>query len=265
MFALRVDIDTRKGMIEGVPALLELLDTYDIPASFYVPVGGESTLLDVLKYRETVGDFDQDHIEKLTFAEKLRTVLHPQDFAMVSQDVLQRAAADDHEVGIHGLRHRRWTRGLERLDLDAEFRAMKERYRAVMGEDAESFAAPGFRTSERVLAALDRHGFAVASDLDGDQPFHPTAGDRICDHVQVPVTVREGNMPPIEAWRLDGADDAAIIDRFRTVLDEGGLCSTYIHPAYEAMEELELLEQLFQLVEDSGVERKTYAGIARAQ
>lgn len=263
VFCLRVDIDTGKGLKKGVPPLLTLLDKYNIPGSFYIPTGGESNILDILRYRGGPS-FNQPHKEKLTFREKLRTVLTPKNFAKENSSIL-RNVIKNHELGVHGHKHRHWTRGLEELDVEKELRKMIDTYKSLFGDAPDTFASPGFRTDERVLQALDKHGFKAASDLPGQKPFHPEIDGNKARHVQVPITVREGSMPPIEAWRVKGLDDETIIERFTKEIEEKPLVSTYIHPSYEATKEQRILEKLLSLVEEKGCDAKTIGSLAADQ
>lgn len=260
MFAIRIDIDTRKGLIHGVPQLLDLCERYDITASFYVPMGGEATLLDVVRYRGGPS-FDQEHIEKLTFREKLRTVVQPRNFAKEHATILEEIAQSRHELGVHGYKHRHWTRGLDELDIGTEIERMQTTYKDIIGTKPDTFAAPGFRTNEDVLRELDAHGIVAGSDLDGRKPFHPSIDGEVCDHVQVPITLKQNRMPPIEAWRLEGREDEQIIDRLIEAAQQD-FAATYLHPAYEALQERDLLEQWFNRLNEHGIETATIRTIA---
>jgi len=261
-FCLRIDIDTKKGLVEGVPSLLDLLDTYGIKGSFYIPTGGEATLLDVFRYHEGP-EFNQKHIEKLSLLEKFRTILHPVNFARHHSDILGDILDRGHELGVHGHKHRHWTRGLEHIDVKREITRMQETYADIIGKTPETFAAPGFRTNDAVLQALDQVGFIAASDKQGKQPFHPNIDGQECKHVQVPINVREGRMPPIEAWRLKGLDDSTIIRRFHSRLQQQEFVSTYIHPSYEGLKERDLLRDLFATVEKKEAESEAIQDIAK--
>jgi hypothetical protein len=254
VFSLRVDIDTKKGLASGVPKIRDLAKKYSLSLSFYVPVGGESNLFEIIKHRG--GNFSGNHIEKLTLMEKLQSVLFPTNFAVENQELLKQIEREGHEIGVHGFKHRRWTRSLESLDLQQEFSLMNEKFRDIMGFTPNTFAAPGFRTNNKVLRALDNHGFHVASDLEGERPFRPEI-DGKCKHTQVPITLRKGTQPIIENLRLSGKSDEHILNHIQSHIEEREFSSMYIHPSYEALHEYSLLEELFVFLSNSDVETTT--------
>ena len=58
-FTLRVDLESDKGIKEGLPKLLDLLKRYDLKASFYLVMGGESNIWEILKYRKKMASADE--------------------------------------------------------------------------------------------------------------------------------------------------------------------------------------------------------------
>ena len=48
---LRVDVDGYYGLVEGVPALIDLFQELGIRASFFFNMGREANLLEILRYR----------------------------------------------------------------------------------------------------------------------------------------------------------------------------------------------------------------------
>jgi len=52
VFSLRIDIESKNGIKNGIPALLKLLRKHNLKASFYLTMGGESNLFELLRYRK---------------------------------------------------------------------------------------------------------------------------------------------------------------------------------------------------------------------
>ena len=75
IFSLRIDIDTRNGLVKGVPKLLDLLDKYDVKASFYIPMGKESNIFDVIKHRGGGKRFARWGIPKMSKIELARRII----------------------------------------------------------------------------------------------------------------------------------------------------------------------------------------------
>ena len=153
---LRVDVDTRRGLDEGVPRLLELFRHRRVRASFFVTMG-------------------PDHSGRA-----------------IRRALLRRIAGEGHEVAPHGWDHVGWQDRIHRLDrlairadLDLAARAVA----AVVGVAPHASAAPGWRPSAVALAVQDDLGFHYASDTRGETPFRPKVGDGVLATLQVPTTM----------------------------------------------------------------------------
>jgi len=71
-FTLRIDLESDKGIKEGVPRLLDLLKKYNIKASFYISMGGESNIFEILKYRNNLKTSGERKIKVWSLKEKIR-------------------------------------------------------------------------------------------------------------------------------------------------------------------------------------------------
>src|SRR3972149_3173759 len=127
-FTLRVDLESDKGIKEGLPKLLDLLKRYDLKASFYLVMGGESNIWEILKYRKKMASADERKIKVWTLKEKARMALFPKDFVKSNKNILQRILEEGHELGLHGWKHREWTRGLERINIERTIDKAINRY-----------------------------------------------------------------------------------------------------------------------------------------
>ena len=76
-FTLRVDLESDKGIQFGVPKLLNLLKKYNLKASFYIPMGGESNIFELLSNRIKIKSAGERNIKIFSLFEKLRMVLFP--------------------------------------------------------------------------------------------------------------------------------------------------------------------------------------------
>lgn len=243
-------------MADWVVNLKKLAENFKYPLSYYVPVGGEPTLREVIRYRDTEGRYGGESIEKISFWEKARIGLFPTNFAEDYKDFLKNLKKRN-ELGLHGYKHRRWAKGLEKIDVDREVKLMVETYEKLFDEKPVSFAAPGFRTSRKAREALRKQGIQVISDLPGKE------AENIGGLVNVPVTLRNGNMPIIEYMRVKGFTEEEILEHLKEEIKDNEFCSMYIHPSYEGLEEIELLNSLFKFLEEEGREVKTFEEVAK--
>ena len=194
--ALRVDVDTRRGLHEGVPRLLELFRHTGVRASFFVTMGPDRSGAAILRA------WRPSFLAKMWRTNPFRlyglrtllsgTVLPASPVGGGAPEVLRQIAAEGHEVGPHGFDHVGWQVGVHgwpaarvRGDLVATARALE----AILGARPESGAAPGWRTTGRVLAIQEELGYAYASDVRGRAPFRPTVDGRVLATVQVPTTL----------------------------------------------------------------------------
>jgi len=166
-FTLRVDLESDKG-IKAVPRLLNLLKKYNIKASFYIPMGGESNILDLLSYRGRLKSAGERKIKVFSLLDKIRMILFPRDFVKSNKKILKRILKEEHELGLHGWKHREWTRGLDKINIEEKVRKAKIKYIKLFCEEPLSFASPGFNTNNRVLEILKKYEIKFISDFQGE-------------------------------------------------------------------------------------------------
>ena len=242
-FTLRVDLESDKGIREGVPRLLDLLKKYDIKASFYLTMGGESNLFELLKYRNPLKSSGERRIKLWSFWEKLRMAFFPRDFVRGNLEVLKRILAEGHELGIHGWKHRAWTRGLDKINARDHIIKSKRKYFRLFGVAPTSFSAPGFNTGQMIRSILSEEGIQVISDLEGGK-VSISKGIK-----NVPMTILGENRGPIiESLVADKKTDPEILKRVRKKIEELELSSFYIHGLFEARFKLDLLEKILRFV-----------------
>lgn len=260
MFGFRIDIDSRYGLLHGVPRLLEVLRRQDIAASFFIPMGGESSVAELLRYRG--GERGAMGGVKLPKAELARMVLFPKNFAEENVELLRQILSEGHTLGVHGWKHRAWTRALERIDVGKHVLLATEKYEELFGKKPLSFAAPAFKSSRKVLDALEGNGYRVAGDLDGNDAFFPIVDGRKYSCCQVPVTLKQENTDPlIESFSLQGASDDAVAQKICGLVDgkemQGSLATLYCHDFFEGVHKPHVVESVLAHVKKEGYAHNT--------
>ncbi|MFH1107487.1 MAG: polysaccharide deacetylase family protein [Candidatus Micrarchaeota archaeon] len=265
MFALRVDIDSRYGLMHGVPNILAILKDCGIKASFAAVMGGESGIADLLRYRG--GERGLMGGSRLPLSDRVRMALMPVNFAQEQKPILEEIMRQGHTLGVHGWKHRLWTRALDSIDVSTHVRMATEKYAALFGRRPSHFVAPGFRSGSAVLEALDEQGYALASDLPGEAPFRPVVGGKQFKCVQVPVTLKAADTSPLtEHYAAQGIPDA---ETARRICDEvlarenaGRLSTLYAHDVFEGTFRPKLLEAVLKSVCNAGIELTTFEALA---
>ena len=169
IFTLRIDLESDKGIKEGVPKILDLLKKHKIKASFYLSMGGESNFLEILKHRSSLKTSGERKIKLWSLKDKLRMVFFPIDFVKKNKRILRRIINEGHELGLHGWKHREWTRDLERINIKKKVKKSVKKYSKIFGKKPISFASPGFNTNNSVLRILEKNHIKFISDFPGDK------------------------------------------------------------------------------------------------
>jgi undecaprenyl phosphate-alpha-L-ara4FN deformylase len=256
VFALRVDIESDLGIREGVPKILNLAKKLDVKVSFYLTMGGESNIFQILAHRKKLPGVRK--VKVFSNIQKARMLLLPRDFVSRNKVVLQRILDEGHELGIHGYKHRAWTRSLDKIDINKHITKAVNKYKKIFGLTPTTFCAPAFQTNEHAQNILKQNGINIISDLDQDKP-------RIIDNglINIPITIRgTGNTPILEYLTGEGKSDGEIYKYMQDQIDNKKYAIMYIHGLYEAREKIPLIEKILTYAKKKG-KVKTIQEIAK--
>ena len=194
--ALRVYVDTRRGLEEGVPRLLDLFRRTGTRASFFVTMGPDRSGLAIRRV------FRPGFLVKMWRTRALRlygvrtllsgTLLPPRLVGAGMPALLREIAAQGHEIALHGWDHVRWQDRVHRLPaatIRAELTRAAQAFEAALGVRPGASAAPGWRTSPEALAIQEEFALRYASDVRGAGPFRPAVNGRALETIQVPTTL----------------------------------------------------------------------------
>jgi len=250
-FTLRVDLESDKGIKEGLPKLLDLLKRYDLKASFYLVMGGESNIFDIFKYKGKMKSSAERKIKVWSLRDKIRVVLLPKDFVKENKKILGRILDEGHELGIHGWKHRAWTRGLDKINIKEHLVKAKRKYIKYFGKTLVSFSSPGFNTNKGVLKFLELGKIKYISDF---------PGEKIKNYGKIkniPMTILGENKTPIIEYLISkDKNDGEILEYMKKQIKEKKLVSFYIHGLFEARFKLNLLEEIFKFIKNKKLKNK---------
>lgn len=195
--ALKVDVDTHRGMEEGVPRLADIFAARSVQASFFIAMGPDNSGRAVLRFFTRRGFLKKMLRSNAVGMYGVRTALSgtllpARPIARSFPGHFRRLLDAGHEVGVHGYDHVRWHDRIPRMGLEetrGEFEAACGIFREIVGSDAESSAAPGWACSPRQLAVQDAAPMCYHSDSRGARPFFPEMGGYRAAHLQVPTTL----------------------------------------------------------------------------
>ena len=124
-----------------------------------------------------------------------------------------------------------------------------EVYRAILGEPSRSFAAPGWRTNDAALTALDAMALDYRSDTRGTAPYRCVVEGRVLATPEIPTT-----LPTLDEvmGRRDLPDDSAVREFYLGLCKPHALNVHTIHAETEGMGQLESFTALVRALKERG-------------
>lgn len=268
--ALKIDIDTLRGTIEGVPRLLDLLDRHGITATFLFSLGPDHTGRAIRRALRP-GFFSKVKRTSVVEHYGIRTLLYGTvlpgpDIGLRGAGVLREARKRGHEVGIHTWDHTLWQDRVRKSSARWTWHQMERAYRRyvdLLGEAPTTHGAAGWQVNDDALRQLDTWGMRYASDgrVADDEidrgAFRPCVGGRALDCIQIPTTLATLD----ELIGLDGRDamGAAEVLLARTMDSSADEVFT-LHAELEGMKLIGAFERLIAGWKDQGFVLGTLAG-----
>jgi peptidoglycan/xylan/chitin deacetylase (PgdA/CDA1 family) len=257
--ALKVDVDTYRGTIEGVPRLLALFERYGVKATFLFSMGPDHTGR-ALRRIFRRGFLAKVRRTSVTNHYGLKTLMYGvllpgPDIGRKAGHIMRDARAAGHEVGIHCYDHVKWQDFVANMDADwtaNEMRRAEKAFSEIQGVPAATIGAAGWQINKHVLALEEAMGFRYASDTRGQAPFLPQMDDATSACVQLPTT-----LPTLD--ELIGSNgitednvDSAVFEASRRRLLHGHVYT--LHAELEGMKLLHVMQRLLQKWADVGNE-----------
>lgn len=182
--ALKIDVDTYKGTLNGVPALIELLQRYDAGATFFFSLGPDQSGCET---RTTSLSRYYDLTTRL-----YGRILPGPNIGARCADILRQAESAGFEVGIHAWNRARWDQVIQQAEnpwVEGEMAQACIRFEELFPDAPRVHAAAGWRMNRHALRLTQRLGFSYASDCRGSHPFIPVIDGEIIACPQLPTTL----------------------------------------------------------------------------
>jgi len=179
---LRIDVDTLRGTIKGVPTLCSILKKNNIKATFYFSVGPDNMgrnlwrllkpafLIKMLRSK-AASLYGWDIIFTGTFWPGPKIGHNKKARAAIKQ-----ASDDEHEIGLHAWDHRSWQANIVKWKPERIYQELQQAYTAIKeitGSIPTCSAAPGWRSTDEALLQKDKFNFKHNSDCRGEGTFYP--------------------------------------------------------------------------------------------
>jgi peptidoglycan/xylan/chitin deacetylase (PgdA/CDA1 family) len=247
--ALKIDVDTYRGTLEGVPRLVECLRRHGAGATFLFSLGPDHTGRAIkrvfrpgfMKKVSRTSVVEHYGLKTLMYG----TLLPGPDIGRKCADILRGVRDSGFEVGIHTWDHIRWQDGVEKANAawtEKELNKACVRFEEVFGEPARTHGAAGWQMNAHALRMTQRLGFDYSSDCRGSAPFIPVQNGEIVTCPQLPST-----LPTLD--ELIGVDGLTVDNVHQHILaltaDTPATGHVYtLHAELEGMKLLPVFERL---------------------
>ena len=194
--ALKIDVDTYRGTCEGVPRLIEMLQTHGADATFLFSLGPDHTGRAIKRalrpgfMQKVARTSVVEHYGIVTLL--YGTVLPGPDIGRRCADVMRRVHDSGFEVGIHTYDHIKWQDHVAAADArwtEREMQLACDRFEEIFGARARVHGAAGWQMNLHAYRLTQRLGFDYCSDTRGKCPFIPIYNAEIIACPQLPTTL----------------------------------------------------------------------------
>lgn len=242
---MKVDVDTLRGTLEGVPRLISALRQAQAGGSFFFSLGPDHTgrALKRVFRRGFLGKVRRTSVVEHYGIRTLLygTLLPGPRIDAKGGEVMRAVRAAGFEVGVHCHDHVRWQDGVAQADAAwtrREFVRAMEAFHAVFGAAPRAHAAAGWQINAQVLELEREFGLDYASDSRGTRPFWPTMAGVVGRCVQLPTT-----LPTFD--ELIGVDDRDAQGAAAEILrqSQSGSSDTHVFTLHAELEGQKLFPQ----------------------
>lgn len=161
-WGLKIDVDTYRGMKEGVPRLLEILARYEVKATFFLSFGPDASGLAVFQFLKNPRFWKKAFRSRAHRLYGWKTVLYgtllpSPKIALSFPGLVRRIGEEGHEIALHAWDHRRWQDSVRRRSeewIRTWFEKGIRAFQEILEKPPQAFGAPGWVADERAIRIL---------------------------------------------------------------------------------------------------------------
>lgn len=253
--ALKIDVDTYRGTVQGVPRLVEALQRHKAQATFLFSLGPDHTGR-AIKRALRPGFFSKVSRTSVVEHYGIKTLLYGTllpgpDIGVKCAGVLRSVRDAGFEVGIHAWDHVKWQdrvgtdeRAASNAWTERQMQLACERFEQIFGEKAKTHGAAGWQMNPHAIRLTQRHGFDYVSDTRGTQPFWPVVRGEVTRCPQIP-----GTLPTLdELIRLDGLTPDNVHEHILKVSQQAASDLGHVYTLHAELEGMKLLPTFERLL-----------------
>ena len=262
---LKVDVDTKVGLIDGVPRLMDIMQRLGVRASYFIAMGPDNSGR-ALRRVFRPGFLGKQLKSGAAGAYGPVTMLYGLALpgpiiSKTAPNLFNELAALGHEVGLHGWDHVFWhdrVRDLERNRVRSHLGQAWRLFREITSRPPATWASPGWQVSAEALLAFEDMGLTHISCGRGVSPFRPVVRGRALPMIEIPTT-----MPTFdEVLGRDGVDASNVGQWMADQVRPGRLNVFTMHGEVEGRALAPAFEQMVRLLIDRGVVFETLCDAA---
>ena len=194
--ALKIDVDTDRGTLEGVPRLAGLFERLDVRATFLFSLGPDQTGRAVKRAfrRGFMGKVRRTSVLKHYGLKTLLygTLLPGPHIGRRRGSIMRNVESHGFEVGVHTYNHVKWqdtVAGADEPWTRRELMLARDEFAQVFSRPPVVHGAAGWQVNRYVPHLEQQLGFEYASDGRGTGPFVPVANGVAVNVPQMPTTL----------------------------------------------------------------------------
>jgi peptidoglycan/xylan/chitin deacetylase (PgdA/CDA1 family) len=194
--ALKIDVDTARGTLEGVPRLASLFERLDVRATFLFSLGPDHTGRAVKRAfrRGFMGKVRRTSVLKHYGLKTLLygTLLPGPHIGRRHEKVMRAIHSQGFEVGVHTYDHVKWqdtVAGADEAWTRRELTLARDEFGRIFSRAPAIHGAAGWQVNRYVPRLEQELGFQYASDGRGTGPFVPIANGLAVQVPQIPTTL----------------------------------------------------------------------------
>ncbi len=243
IIALKVDVDTLRGTLEGVPALMRMLSAENAQGSFLFSLGPDHTGR-AIKRVFRPGFLGKVQRTSVVEHYGLRTLLYGTllpgpDIGLRGMAVMRAVRDAGFETAVHTWDHVAWQDNVQHADdpwtITQMIRA-ETRYLEIFGTPPTGHGAAGWQMNDAAFRHLDEAGYEWASDGRGNFPFRPVIQGKTLRCPQFPTT-----LPTLdELLGLEGRDGQAVVDHVLSLTAERVPATGHVFTLHAELEGMKL-------------------------
>jgi len=183
--ALRVEVNSLRGLRQGVPNLMRLFSEYQVRVSFFFPLGydyaGRSPFT-TWRARHRLG------VPALAYG----TLMPAPSLGAEGRDLMATARAEGHEVGLFGLSPLHWSRRLAHADKAWTGQQCEDLWSSFLelgGMAPSALATPGWQVNPALLGGLSSGCYRYSSMSRGKLPYLPVLQGVRSEVPEIPTTL----------------------------------------------------------------------------